>query len=106
MKTLIFLISLLVPVFSFAVPGGQWVTQTVSVSTTGAKFLNAKTSRQYLLIVNKGAATIYMKSGSLPGAGEGIPIPAGGNYEPAYPPHGDVYLKSSSGTQSVELIDG
>lgn len=79
---------------------------TVTVTATSAKFLDTESGRDYLLIVNKGSNTIYVKFGSHVGSGEGIPIPAGGNYEPYDAPDDAVYMKSASGSQSVEIVRG
>lgn len=93
------------PVTSTPSGGGAWTQTTASVTTAGANASAAK-ARKYLLVVNKGTDTIYLKSGANPSAGQGVPIPAGGNYEPLFPPSADVYLKAASGTQSYELIEG
>lgn len=91
---------------NFAFAGGPRTQTTTSVTTSSSLVLLRQTGTIYLLIVNKGSQTVYVKFGSNVGVGEGIPIPAGGSYEPINPPDDAVYMKSASGTQSIELLRG
>lgn len=63
-------------------------------------------ARIYLLVVNKGANSVYFKCGSSFSGTEGVLIPAGGNYEPLKAPLCDVYLKSASGSNIVSILEG
>lgn len=78
----------------------------VTATTTSAEASVLNMKRQYLLIINKGTATVYAKIGSAHSGTEGVPIPAGGNWEPFVIPVGAVYLKSASGSQSVSVVEG
>lgn len=82
-------------------------TQTiVSATGTSTLLLAANQRRKYLLIINNGSATVYAKGGSIHSSTEGVPIVAGGNWEPFQTPTDAIYLKSASGTQSVSIIEG
>lgn len=75
----------------------------LSVTTTAQ---SVSGSSSYLLIVNKGSDTVRAKIGSAPTGTEGIPIVAGGNWEPPAPPLEPVYLRADSGTQAVYVLRG
>lgn len=106
MKKLLIFLTFLFSITAYASPGGRWLQSTVSVTTSASMVLPERIGRQYLMIANKGSADIYMKVDSAPGAGEGVLIPAGGNYEAIYPANNPIFLKAASGTVSVELIEG
>lgn len=106
MRALFLLFLFLCSIPAFALSGGQWVQSTVSVNSTGVKAANIKIGRVYLLIVNKGSSTIYIKIDGIPSSSQGIPVPAGGNFEPQYPPYNEIWIKTSSGTQDVEVVEG
>lgn len=74
----------------------------VSVTSTSTQVLPFNNLRSYLLIVNTGGAPIYANFGA-PGSGSGIPIPAGGNYEPLQVPGNAIYLISPSGSLATVL---
>lgn len=78
----------------------------VSVTTASTSFLAQNTSRHYLLIINNGTNSVVLKFGSAQSGNEGILIPSGGNYEPAYIPVDELFMKSASGTQTVTIIEG
>jgi hypothetical protein len=95
-----------IPVTGAVGVGGTFVQSTITVTTTGAQVLPALNGRKYLIVINKGTDTIYFKLDSAPGAGQGVPILPGGNYEPFAVPSNAIFLKANSGTQSVEIIQG
>lgn len=80
----------------------------VTLSTTSTKILDAKTSRNYLLIQNNDASiSVYLKFAAAHGVGEKfIVIPPGGNYEPLTVPTDAIYMKSASGVPVVTVIYG
>ncbi len=79
----------------------------VNATATSAKVLNANSLRKYLLIVNKGDYAVEIKLGSSVQSGtEGIPIPAGGNYEPIQAPGNAVYAVTITGTSALTIIQG
>lgn len=78
----------------------------VNATTTSTEALAANGQRFYLLIVNKGTQTVYVKFNASSTGTEGIPIPAGGNYEPLHVPTTSVYVLSSSGTQALYILEG
>ncbi len=77
-----------------------------SITATSTKVLDANPKRNYLLIQNRGTDGIYVKFGSAHSGTEGVVIPAGGNYEPIKPMRDSVYIKASTGTQSVTTLEG
>ena len=77
----------------------------VSVSTS-ALALPFRHDRSYLLVQNKGTDSVILKLGSVHSASEGIVIVVGGNYEPIRVPKDSVYLKATSGTQTVSIVEG
>lgn len=111
MKAILILSSLSVFLFSTLTfagatysDGGPYTESTVTVTATAQKVINSASSRLYLLIINKGSDSVFLKAGAAPASGEGIPIPPGGNYEPKFPSTDDIYLKAASGIQTMELI--
>lgn len=79
----------------------------VSVTTSSTLILAANLNRNYLLIQNRGSASIYVKFGSAHSGGEVfVEIAAGGFYEPTRVSGEAVYMKSASGTQSVTVLAG
>lgn len=67
-----------------------------TVTSSPAQVLAQNANRGYLLIVNTGSNTLYVTFGT--GLGNGIPIPAAGNYEPNKAPANSIYLNSPSGS--------
>lgn len=94
----------------FAVAGGFAVNLSSMVSqdatVTSAKYLDSNPKRNYLLIQNNGSASVIIKFGSAHSGSEGIVIAAGGNYEPIKPMRESLYIKSSTGTQAVVVLEG
>lgn len=86
----------------------KYTTFTEIVVTTAGStlMLPANGARHCLLIVNKGAQTVYVTKASGGGATEGVPIPALGNWEPFVPFIDPVYVRSSSGSQNVLVAEG
>jgi len=74
----------------------------ITVNSSSALAVPQNNLRSYLIIVNTGSNTMYANFGA-PGSGSGIPIPAGGNYEPFQTPMNSVYLVSPSGTTAAIL---
>lgn len=97
---------LLFSTVAFADPFTAVTQSTVSVTTSSAQFLPANEVRTYLLILNNGSASVILKLGSTISGSESVIIPAGGNYEPRLAPKQSVWMKSSSGTQSVNILEG
>lgn len=106
-KLLLLILVLLIPVGVYA---NQFLFGTpvaVSVTTTPAVALAANSLRAYLLIVNTGATPVIVKFGSAPASGtDGVPIPAGGNYEPFRPPANSVYVRTASSTSTLVIVQG
>ena len=82
------------------------VTLTTASVSSSALALAANANRKYLLIQNNGTSSIYVKFGSTISTTEGITLAAGGNYEPIIPPIGAIYMKASTGTQTVTIYEG
>lgn len=83
------------------------VQSDVSVTTaTAAARVAENFNRNYLLVQNKGSAAVILKFGSQIGTAEGISIAAGGNYEPFVIPTDAIYLRASSGTNTVSITEG
>lgn len=78
----------------------------VSVTTASTKLLDENLHRRYLLIINRGSDSIYVKADSAQSTTEGVVIPAGGNWEPYVVPINGFYFKSASGTQTVSIVSG
>jgi hypothetical protein len=78
----------------------------VTATTTSTLAMAKNNMRGYLIIVNTGSVTVYAKFGSAHSATEGIPIPAGGSYEPIQAPVNSVYLVTASSTSAVTLLQG
>lgn len=62
--------------------------------------------RAYLIIVNTGTVTMFVGFDRDADAFNGVPIVAGGNYEPILGTISSVSLLSSSGSQRAVLIEG
>lgn len=77
-----------------------------SATTTSTQALTYNTYRRYLIIQNRGAASIYVKFGAVHSGTEGLEIVGGGNYEMLTPPFNSVWIVAASGTQSVVLYEG
>lgn len=79
----------------------------VNVTSAGStQLLAANGGRKCLLVVNKGSDTIYVTIATSAGATEGIPIPAGGNWEPFIPVIDAIHARAASGTQAVFFAQG
>jgi len=71
------------------------------------QFFPQNTLRSYLLIVNTGSNTVYANFSGVQVGPQGIPIPAGGNYEPLHAPSNAVYLTTvTPNVSSVLLMQG
>lgn len=78
----------------------------LTANTTSTKILSQDTRRSYLLIQNTGSTSVFVKI-QFPQTGvQGIEVPAGGNWEPVTPPLSDIYVRTSSGTNTITVIDG
>lgn len=75
----------------------------VTVTSSPQQVLPQNILRSYLIIVNTGSNTIFATFGT--GLGNGIPIPAAGNYEPLKVPANSIYLNSPSGS-SARVLQG
>lgn len=78
----------------------------VNATTTSTLALAANPLRKYLMIQNNGTAVVSVTFNAAQTSTEGVQIVAGGNYEPFKASADSVYLKASSGSQSVVLIEG
>jgi len=78
----------------------------VTATATSTLVMTPNASRTYLIIVNTGSQPVIAKFGSPQTALEGIPIPAGGSYEPIQAPANGVWLETASSTSTVTLIQG
>ena len=78
----------------------------VTVTGTSTKFLSVNGKRRYLMIINKGTVTVYVKPDVAHSGTEGIAIPAGGSWEPPFVPINAFFFKAASGSQTVEIIEG
>jgi hypothetical protein len=102
-----YLLALLLSVPCFGISDKYSIkTQADASISTSALQLPFRASRSYLLVQNKGTDSVIVKFGSVHSASEGILILPGGNYEPAKVPVDSMYLKASSGTQVVAIIEG
>lgn len=82
-------------------------TENASIgSGSSSLVVSALSNRKCLLIVNKGSATVYITFASGGGATDGVPIPAGGNWEPTVVPFNAIYARAASGTQTVLVVEG
>lgn len=81
---------------------------SVSVTTTSAQVAAADPERNYVLIQNKGSASILVRFGAaVSTAGtEAVEISAGGSYEGSKGIRDSIHMKSSAGTQTVVLVLG
>jgi hypothetical protein len=79
---------------------------TYSATTTSGVALAANTQRNYLMMQNKGSSDVYIKGGSVHSGTEGITLSAGSSWEPEEAPVGSIYIKASTGTQSISIIEG
>ena len=75
-------------------------------TSASAKVLNQNTLRSYIIVVNKSATTtMYAKFGSsAQSSGEGVPIPAGGSYEPIMAPANALYLSTFVATSAPYVV--
>ena len=78
----------------------------VTATTTSTQVMAANGFRSYLLIVNSGPKDIIVKFGSAQTANEGVIVPAGGVYEPNLAPSNTIWMKTTSSTSAVTLIQG
>jgi hypothetical protein len=78
----------------------------VAVTTASAQVLANNPNRNYILVVNKGFATVLLKYITVHAGTEGIPIPAQGHYETYHPMAEAIFLMSTAGTNTVQLIEG
>lgn len=78
----------------------------ITATATSTLVMPANAFRIYLLIVNTGSNPVIVKLGSVQSALEGIPIPAGGSYEPIQAPGNGVWIETASSTSTVTLVQG
>lgn len=105
-KLLVILGLLLVSFSAQAVPAIAVVHTQYSCTGTAGLALAKNSYRKSLLIQNRGAAAVRLTVNAAPSSSEGIEVIAGGNWEPYFVPQGGIYCKSSSGTNSLEIIVG
>lgn len=102
-----FLISLLLMVGLVAKAGVPYYQSTFPTATaTTTLILNTNVFRGYLLIVNDGTLAVRLKVGYSTAAYDGITIPAGGSYEPINAPTNALYIRTSSGTSALTVVQG
>ena len=82
------------------------IQTNATVTTTSTKLVNANWARNYILIQNLGTTNVLVKFGSAHSGTEGITIFPSGNYEPFLVPVGDIYMRSSTSTDDVVIIEG
>lgn len=94
--------------FAWALGDHSVYAPAVAYSATGTsgKALNANFNRKYLLVVNEGSQTVYVKVDAAHSGTEGVPIVAGGAWEPIVAPVNSLYIKSASGTQTISIVEG
>ena len=78
----------------------------ITATTTSTSIIGQNLSRGYLLIVNKGTQDVFVKARTEHSSTEGVRIIPGGNWEPFVVPVDEMFIKSSSGSQSVSVIEG
>lgn len=108
MRLFFILASLLTSAAAFAGGFSVSINSLVTASVTGTSTMVMPTDpyRNYLLIQNLGTGSVIVKFGSAQIASEGITIIGGGAYEPIKGIFDSVYMKSSTGTQSVVIMSG
>jgi len=80
---------------------------TASLTTTPSQILTSNSLRKYLILVNTGSNTVIIKTGAAPASStDGIPIPAGGNWEPFQAPGNSIYGRAVTGTSTIEYQQG
>lgn len=93
-------------VFPYASPLSFTNSGPVTVTSSSAIALAGNGKRGYLLIVNTGANTAYLKFGSVQSGTEGIPLIAGGVYEPVNYPANPLYAVTASSTTTLVFVQG
>ncbi len=83
---------------------GPPVAGTATVTSTQVMAKNSL--RTYLIILNTGSNSMYVKFGSAQSGTEGILIPAGWNYEPDLAPSNSVWVVTASSTTSYTIMQG
>lgn len=108
MKHLKYLLSffILVSALVFADPFTIKTQVQVSLTTTSTQVLPANATRTYILIQNAGTSAVILKFNTTITASEGIEIPVGGSYSPRLVPKQAVWMKSTSGTNTINIIEG
>lgn len=107
MKYILFILILSTKAFAVSDSTKLVTNSEITATATSTKFLDQDSKRNYLLILNRGAVSVYMKFGSEHAGGEVfLIIPAGGSYEPYKVPDGSVYLKAASGTAAMTILAG
>lgn len=112
MKTmLLFLLLVGVNVFAEGYPNNckvrSMVENTLVGSTTPTLLVARFNERRCMTIVNKGASTVYITFDSTAATTQGIPIPAGGNWDQNNVTVDDVYAHALAGTTtSIVLMEG
>lgn len=82
-------------------------TSSAAVTTTSGQIIPSNSLRVYLIMVNTGTNTVYVKAGAVQStATDGIPILPGGNYEPFLAPANNIYADTSTGSSTIEWQEG
>jgi hypothetical protein len=77
-----------------------------TVTTTSTQLRPQNGLRTYLILINTGSQTVYVKFGSAQATTEGVPIPAGGSYEPNKAPANSVWADTATSTSTLTIIEG
>lgn len=105
-KTLLVLAGLL---FAYPAHADLYVTQqqiTFVATVTSTQAIASNLDRKYILIQNRGAASIYVKANSAHSGTEGLEIVSSGNWEPIVVPVDAFFIRSASGSVNVTIIEG
>lgn len=79
----------------------------VTATGTSTKVMNFNAKRGYIIIINRGSNTAVAKFGTTAQSGtEGVPIPAGGSYEPIQAPTNPLWLVTTASTSAVTIVEG
>jgi hypothetical protein len=77
----------------------------VTATTTSTMVLSANTYRRYLIVQNRGDASVLIKFDSAHTGDEGLEIIATGNYELPTPPYNSVWVKAVTDTQDLVIYE-
>lgn len=76
------------------------------IGTDSQQILQSNASRNYLLIQNKSASSIYLVFGGAASTFSGILIEAGGYYEPYIPPRTSVNIIGAAANLTIIAVEG